>query len=178
MTMESPVGELKVIGDGTALVAIDFEATGVTPGTAVVSPHSSVARAAAASAGRPVGERSDADPLLRRAVEQLTAYFAGDLKEFDLPTRPGGSAFQLRVWEQLAAIPYGQTVSYGEIALRLGMTPAASRAVGLANGRNPLPIVVPCHRVVSAGGALTGYAGGLRRKQLLLDLERGALFPM
>ena len=87
-----------------------------------------------------------------------------------------GSAFQQRVWEQLRGIPYGETTSYGDIAHRLGMTNAASRAVGLANGRNPIPIVIPCHRVIGANGTLTGYAGGLPRKQALLELEQDALF--
>ncbi|HEX6875207.1 MAG TPA: methylated-DNA--[protein]-cysteine S-methyltransferase, partial [Nocardioidaceae bacterium] len=124
----------------------------------------------------PVGDRDDAHPILVEAVRQLRAYFAGDLKEFDLPLDPSGSAFQRSVWEQLRKIGYGETASYGEIARRLGMTGAASRAVGLANGRNPIPIVIPCHRVVGAKGALTGYAGGVERKQALLDLEQGALF--
>ena len=111
---------------------------------------------------------------MRDAVAQLTSYFARDLKEFDLALAPRGSAFQLRVWEQLRGVGYGDTASYGEIAHRLGMTNAASRAVGLANGRNPIPIVIPCHRIIGANGALTGYAGGLDRKRLLLHLE-GAL---
>jgi methylated-DNA-[protein]-cysteine S-methyltransferase len=118
----------------------------------------------------------DDDPLLAEAARQLTAYFARDLKEFELPLRPDGTPFQLRVWEQLRAIPYGETTSYGEIARRLDMNPGASRAVGAANGRNPIGIVIPCHRVVGAGGLLSGYAGGVERKQALLDLEQDALF--
>ena len=114
--------------------------------------------------------------MLRRAVEQLTAYFAGDLEDFDLPLAPHGTEFQHRVWDQLQLIEYGETASYGEIARRLGKTNAASRAVGLANGRNPIPIVIPCHRVIGASGTLTGYAGGLERKQALLGLEQEALF--
>ncbi len=109
-------------------------------------------------------------------MRQLTAYFERDLKEFDLPLDPLGSDFQHRVWDQLLTIGYGDTASYGEIAGRLGMTNAASRAVGLANGRNPIPIVIPCHRVIGANGTLTGYAGGLERKQTLLSLEQDALF--
>ena len=109
-------------------------------------------------------------------MDQLAAYFARDLKEFDLPLAPRGSAFQQLVWAQLLTIGYGQTASYGEIARRLGKTNAASRAVGLANGRNPIPIVIPCHRVIGANGTLTGYAGGLDRKQQLLGLEQDALF--
>lgn len=173
--MSSPVGELRIVATHQALVAVDFIGPAF-PEERPATPRSSAARATAISAGRPLGDRRDDDELLRRAVEQLTAYFAGDLKEFDLPLAPVGTAFQSLVWEQLRGIPYGATASYGDIARRLGMTAAASRAVGLANGRNPLPIVVPCHRVVSASGALTGYAGGLGRKQLLLDLELGALF--
>lgn len=171
-TMESPVGVLRVIAGPTAITAIEFDGP-VPEGT---SPHSSVARAAAVSAGRPVGDRDDAHPLLVEAVRQLTAYFAGDLKEFDLPLDPHGTPFQHSVWDELRRVGYGETASYGEIARRLGMTPAASRAVGLANGRNPIPIVIPCHRVVGSKGTLTGYAGGIERKQALLDLEQGALF--
>jgi methylated-DNA-[protein]-cysteine S-methyltransferase len=171
-TMETPVGPLRIIAGPSAITAVEFSG----PGPTAPSARSSVARAAAASAGRPVGERDDAHPPLRDAVQQLQAYFAGELKAFDLPLRPEGSAFQQRVWEKLQGIGYGETASYGEVARRLGLTSATSRAVGLANGRNPIPIVVPCHRVVGAKGALTGYAGGVARKQLLLDLEQGALF--
>ena len=111
-----------------------------------------------------------------RPPASCAAYFAGDLKDFDLPLAPVGSDFQQRVWKELQLIGYGETASYGQIALRLGMTNAASRAVGLANGRNPIPIVIPCHRVIGANGTLTGYAGGLERKQTLLELEQDALF--
>ena len=126
--------------------------------------------------GRPIGERRDDHPVLAGAAEQLTAYFARELKEFDLPLEPHGSAFQQQVWEQLLLVGYGETASYGQIAHRLGRTNAASRAVGLANGSNPIPIVIPCHRVIGANGTLTGYAGGLERKQILLQLEQEALF--
>jgi methylated-DNA-[protein]-cysteine S-methyltransferase len=126
--------------------------------------------------GRPLGERADDEPVLAEAVRQLTSYFSRELTEFDLPLAPVGTDFQRRVWQQLEKIGYGETASYGEIAGRLGMTNAASRAVGLANGRNPIPIVVPCHRVIGANGTLTGYAGGLERKQQLLELEQDALF--
>jgi methylated-DNA-[protein]-cysteine S-methyltransferase len=102
---------------------------------------------------------------------QLEAYFAGRLREFDVPLAPVGTAFQQQVWAGLRSIPYGQTRGYGELAAEIGR-PAASRAVGLANGRNPIGIIVPCHRVVGASGSLTGYGGGLERKQFLLDLER------
>ncbi|MCI3238576.1 methylated-DNA--[protein]-cysteine S-methyltransferase [Streptomyces sp. 7R016] len=110
------------------------------------------------------------------AEEQLTAYFEGELKEFTLELRLNGTPFQRTVWDQLRRIPYGETRSYGELAAALGK-PSASRAVGLANGRNPIGIIVPCHRVVGTDGNLTGYGGGLDRKQRLLDFEGGsALF--
>ncbi|MFB7498545.1 methylated-DNA--[protein]-cysteine S-methyltransferase [Streptomyces sp. NPDC056161] len=117
------------------------------------------------------GDRDDT--LLGATKEQLAAYFAGELKEFTLELRLHGTPFQRSVWEQLRAIPYGETRSYGDLADALG-NPLASRAVGLANGRNPVSIVVPCHRVVGSDGSLTGYGGGLERKQRLLDFERGA----
>ena len=104
------------------------------------------------------------------ACRQLEEYFAGERTEFDLPLNPAGTPFQLKVWEALRTIPYGEIRSYGEIAEQIGR-PGAARAVGLANGRNPISIVVPCHRVIGASGALTGYGGGLERKQYLLDLE-------
>ena len=113
--------------------------------------------------------------MLVAAATQLGEYFAGTRTQFDLPLDPSGTDFQRRVWDELRGIGYGETASYGEIARRLGLTNAASRAVGLANGRNPLPIVVPCHRVIGANRTLTGYAGGIERKRLLLDLERPAL---
>ena len=107
------------------------------------------------------------------AGEQLAAWFAGERVEFDLPLDARGTPFQRRVWQALTEIPYGGTSTYGEIARRLGR-PRAARAVGGANHRNPLPVVVPCHRVIGAGGSLTGYAGGLRIKRFLLDLEAGS----
>lgn len=106
------------------------------------------------------------------AIRQLEAYFAGELREFDLPLRLDGTPFQRSVWAQLRRIPYGETRSYGELAENLGK-PGASRAVGLANGKNPVGIIVPCHRVIGASGSLTGYGGGLDRKQRLLAFERG-----
>jgi len=105
------------------------------------------------------------------AREQLAAYFAGELTAFDLPLDPQGSAFQLGVWSELRRIPYGATISYGELARRVG-DPSAARAVGAANGRNPLPIVVPCHRVIGADGSLTGFGGGIATKKFLLEHEQ------
>ena len=113
------------------------------------------------------------DAPFTETKEQLAAYFAGDLKEFTIPLRLHGTPFQLRVWDELRRIPYGETRTYGELAGLLG-NPKASRAVGLANGRNPVGIIVPCHRVIGSTGSLTGYGGGLPRKQRLLDFERGA----
>ncbi|MFE6170729.1 methylated-DNA--[protein]-cysteine S-methyltransferase [Streptomyces sp. NPDC056464] len=116
------------------------------------------------------------ESLFGAAEEQLKAYFAGELKEFTLELSLGGTPFQRRVWEQLRKIPYGETRSYGQLADALGNS-GASRAVGLANGKNPIGIIVPCHRVVGASGSLTGYGGGLDRKQRLLDFESAtALF--
>lgn len=113
------------------------------------------------------------DTPLKAAVRQLDAYFAGERRDFDLLLAPGGTEFQRQVWRQLARIPHGETISYAELARRVGR-PTAWRAVGAANGRNPLPIVLPCHRVVGSDGRLTGYAGGLAAKRQLLTLE-GAL---
>jgi len=116
------------------------------------------------------GWRHDEAPFAE-AMRQLRAYFAGELKDFDLPLAPEGTAFQLSVWQALRRIPYGETVSYGEVARAIGR-PSASRAVGAANGSNPLPIVVPCHRVIGSTGKLTGFGGGLDTKAALLALER------
>ena len=149
-TLSTPIGELLLIADPDgALTAVHL------PGR-----HGSTAGL----------ERDDA--LLAPARRQLTEYFAGRRRDFDLPLRPEGAPFQLRVWERLRSIPYGETAAYGELAAELGH-PGAARAVGAANGRNPLAIVVPCHRVIGASGALTGYAGGLECKRALLDLEAG-----
>ncbi|MEU8581195.1 methylated-DNA--[protein]-cysteine S-methyltransferase [Streptomyces abikoensis] len=124
------------------------------------------------SFGHRADEPLDADGPFPEAIRQLTAYFAGERTGFDLPLRLEGTPFQRRVWEELRHIPYGRTVSYGELAERLG-APGAARAVGLANGKNPVGIIVPCHRVLGANGDLTGYGGGLERKRLLLAHESG-----
>jgi methylated-DNA-[protein]-cysteine S-methyltransferase len=117
----------------------------------------------------PAGQRRPGG--LPEAARQLDEYFAGQRTEFDLPLAPRGSEFQLAVWTELALIPFGKTTSYGEVALALGKSLVASRAVGLANGRNPISIIVPCHRVIGADGSLTGYGGGLERKEWLLRHE-------
>jgi methylated-DNA-[protein]-cysteine S-methyltransferase len=111
---------------------------------------------------------------LKEIVRQLRAYFAGTLEKFHLPLSPQGTQFQLGVWKRLCDIPYGETISYGELARRIG-NPNASRAVGLANGSNPIPIIIPCHRVIGSNGKLTGYGGGLPIKEKLLALERRQL---
>ena len=153
-TTDSPIGELLLVGDGTALSALYMQA----------------------------GRRKRIDPSWERsqaafaaAIAQLGEYFAGERRDFDLPLAPRGADFQLRAWQALREIPYGETWSYGELARHIGR-PTGSRAVGMANGRNPVSIVVPCHRVIGANGTLTGYAGGLERKQQLLELEQDALF--
>ena len=156
--LESPIGDLRIIARDGAISAIEF------------------APFRADRSGRPLGERDDTDPVLMAARTQLAEYFNRERREFDLPLDPHGSDFQRSVWAQLLKIGYGDTASYGEIAKRLGKTNAASRAVGLANGSNPIPIVIPCHRVIGADGSLTGYAGGLNRKQTLLEIEQDALF--
>jgi len=149
-TKTSPVGDLLLTSDGTAITGVYF------------APHDNL----------PLDLWVDEpDAVLTDAVAQLDAYFAGERTDFDLDLRPTGTEFQLRVWQALRDIPYGETISYGELARRVG-NPSASRAVGLANGRNPISIVVPCHRVIGADGSLTGYGGGMDRKRLLLDLER------
>jgi methylated-DNA-[protein]-cysteine S-methyltransferase len=160
--VDSPVGPLLLTTDGTALTRIFFESHRGGP-------------AGWAGLDRPEAREGD-HPVLARAAAQLTDYFARQRRDFDLPLAPRGSAFQQRVWTALRGIPYGTTTSYGRIAERLGLPPGASRAVGLANGSNPISIVIPCHRVIGADGSLTGYGGGLERKRLLLDLESDALF--
>ena len=155
-TLPSPLGPLTLVADGGALTAVWFDADD---------------RPAPAPAPAPVPAPPDAaDAVLAAARGQLEEYLAGERREFDLPLRPAGTPFQQRVWAALREIPYGETLGYGALADRIGR-PGAARAVGLANGRNPLAIVVPCHRVVGASGALTGYGGGLERKRLLLELE-------
>jgi methylated-DNA-[protein]-cysteine S-methyltransferase len=151
--IDSPVGRLLLTGDGRSLTGVYFLDAG-DPGP-----------------GRPMVP----DPGSFASVkEQLFAYFRGSLKEFSLPLAPSGTPFQLAVWAELTRIPYGVTASYGDIARALGKSPVASRAVGAANGRNPIPIIVPCHRVIGADGGLTGYGGGLDRKLTLLQIEGSA----
>ena len=147
-TIDTPLGELLLAGDGRTLGAVRMNGT----------PEAGWRRDPAA---------------FRDAAGQLRAYFAGELRDFDLPLAPRGTDFQRRVWSALREIPYGSTITYSELAAAVGR-PGAARAAGAANGRNPLAVVIPCHRVIGAGGALTGYGGGLGRKRLLLDLESGS----
>ncbi|GAA2005972.1 methylated-DNA--[protein]-cysteine S-methyltransferase [Nakamurella flavida] len=153
--LDSPVGPLTVVAGREGLTGVYFADHLRRPDTAGFGP-----------AVDPV-----TDELLDRAARQLGEYFLGDRRAFDLPLAPAGAPFQRAVWDLLTGIPYGETRSYGALARRLGDVGLA-RAVGTANGANPLSVVVPCHRVVGSDGSLTGYAGGLARKRLLLDLER------
>ena len=167
----SPVGDLRLVADGDSLTGVDF--LGEMPIEGVESR--SVARFAARAGASPLGERVDDHPLLLDAVRPLASYVDGDLRDLDLPVAPRGSEFQRRVWAELQRIGYGETASYGQLAARLGLTGHGARAVGTANGRNPVPVVIPCHRVVGSTGSLTGYGGGITRKRFLLDLEQPAL---
>jgi methylated-DNA-[protein]-cysteine S-methyltransferase len=144
--VDTPIGTLWLARDERGLTRVDFHG--------------------------PEGARDD-DTLLAEAEAQLHAYFAGERRRFELPLAPAGTDFQRRVWAAVERIPYGETTTYSALAGELG-SPRAFRAVGAANGRNPLPVIVPCHRVVGMTGALTGYGGGLEVKRTLLDLERAA----
>lgn len=150
----TPIGSLLLCGDGNALSGISFQ-NGRHP---AAIPES--------------WQRSDAP--FRDAIAQLADYFAGRRRRFDLELAPEGTPFQREVWSALTRIPYGETVSYSELARRIGR-PSATRAVGAANGANPLPIVVPCHRVIGSNGSLTGFGGGIEIKRRLLDLEAGSV---
>ena len=150
--IDSPVGPMRLATDGAALRRIEF-----------LAGH--------AERQAPADWIRDAAPL-RTVVEQLRAYFAGALRDFDAPLAPQGTTFQQSVWRSLREIPYGATISYSDLAARVG-NPRAFRAIGLANGQNPIPIVIPCHRVIGKDGTLVGYGGGLHIKETLLALERG-----
>lgn len=148
--IDTPIGGLRLHAHAGLLTAIDFDA-------------------------KPRGTRAS-DPVLDEAERQLTEYFASERSDFSLPLASEGTEFQKKVWAELQRIPYGETATYGDIARRLGYEPVISRAVGVANASNRLPIVVPCHRVIGSDGKLTGYAGGIDRKQALLELEQPGLF--
>jgi methylated-DNA-[protein]-cysteine S-methyltransferase len=149
--VDSPIGPLGLIASEAGLQSVLFDGGRISP--------------------------EGSSPVLDEATRQLEAYFDADLVTFDLPLELHGTEFNRRCWVALASIPYGQTVSYGEQARRLGLGNDAARAVGAANGRNPLPIVLPCHRVIGADGSLTGFGGGLHVKRFLLEHE-GALLPL
>jgi len=149
--VDSPIGPLGLVASAQGLQSVRFDGRRLRP--------------------------EGSSPVLAEAERQLEAYFDGGLVEFELPLELHGSDFQRQCWLALATIPYGQTVSYGEQARRLGLGSDAARAVGAANGRNPLPIVLPCHRVIGADGSLTGFGGGLHVKRFLLEHE-GALLPL
>lgn len=151
-TMDSPIDELMLVADDDGLTHVAF--------TPFVPPS---------------GERADQHPVLAAARHQLGEFFAGERRDFDLPLAASGTQFRRLVWDQLRTIPYGTTTTYGAIARTLGLTGHGARAVGVANGANPIAVVVPCHRVVGSDGRLTGYAGGLDRKRALLALENSGL---
>ena len=151
-TMKSPVGTITLVADEEGLRGLWLSGR-----------------------ERSMAGRRD-DKALASVRAQLDEYFAGERADFDIPLSMHGTPFQLTVWDALRKIPYGETASYGEIAANIGQ-PGAARAVGSANGRNPVAIIVPCHRVIASGGKLGGYGGGLDRKQFLLDLERGSVRP-
>lgn len=153
--MASPIGKLTLIADDSALVAVMFPTE--------KSPRDEFDTAAMT--------QCDRNPVLLATKKQLEEYFAKKRLEFDLPLRPRGSDFQMRVWSGLREIPYGQLWSYGQLAAHIGHAGAA-RAVGAANGRNPIPIIVPCHRVIGSGGKLVGFGGGLDTKAALIELEK------
>ena len=150
--LDTPIGVLTLVASETALESVHFGRAGTDMSRGL-------------------------SPVLDEAATQLEAYFRGELTEFDLPLELHGTEFQRRCWLALGTIPYGQTVSYGEQARRLGLGPAAAGAVGAANGQNPLPVVLPCHRVIGADGSLTGFGGGLELKRFLLEHE-GALLTL
>ncbi len=149
--IDSPVGPLTLAGTGSSLSHLRMTDQAHEPGR--------------------LGWQVAGPGAFARAADQLEAYFAGQLTEFDLDLKPVGTEFQCRVWAALQTIPYGDTRSYGQIAVQIG-SPGAARAVGLANAHNPIGIIVPCHRVIGANGGLTGYAAGLDRKRALLEMER------
>ena len=155
-TIESPVGKLKLVANDVGLVAILW-------------PDDAPGRVKLGAMSEDV-----ADPILAETERQLIAYFAGKLDRFSVPLDFAGTDFQKMVWQALLTIPFGETRSYAAVARQIGR-PAAVRAVGAANGRNPISIIAPCHRVIGSNGSLTGFAGGLAAKQLLLEIERGAV---
>ncbi len=156
---ETPVGNISIKENGSEITEIYFEKEESHEGSPFMV-H--------------VDTRLTETPLLKKAGQQIIEYFSGHRKSFDLPFAPKGTAFQLKVWKALLDIPYGETRSYKDIAIAAG-NPKASRAVGMANNRNPISIIIPCHRVIGSNGKLVGYGGGLSIKEYLLELEKGNL---
>lgn len=152
----TPIGKLLLAGDGDYLTELGF------PSGKMQKRHEQ-------------GWQKDSSPF-KEVCFQLDSYFAGELEEFDLPLLPSGTMFQESVWQALTEIPYGETWSYGQLAKHIGK-PKASRAVGAANGMNPIPVIIPCHRVIGSSGKLTGFGGGLQTKQYLLGLESQSITP-
>ena len=164
----SPLGPLRLWASERGLARLDFDTGSDSDYSGWAQRYFGIAAPAA---------RSGDEPLFAEAIGQLAAYFAGQLRQFELPLDLRGTPFQLQVWQAVCAIPWGTTCSYGQIAAQLGR-PAAMRAVGAANGANPVSIIVPCHRLIGANGALRGYGGGLERKAQLLELERANTIPL
>jgi len=157
VVIPSPIGPLTLVAEAGRLTGLYQDTQQHRPDEATFGP-----------AGDP------AEAPFAAAAQQLAAYFTGELRQFDLPLAPSGTDFQRRVWTALLTIPYGQTRTYGQLAAQIGQ-PTAIRAVGLANGRNPISLVIPCHRVIGSDGSLTGYGGGIERKRTLLRLESATL---
>lgn len=168
LPIPSPLGILTLCASEEGLFRVDFEERPPHPFSFSYAERAAVLESVSES----VSER--AERILTQAARELTEYFAGERREFSVPLHPVGTPFQQKVWAALCEIPYGETRTYGEIARQIG-APKAARAVGMANHRNPLPLFIPCHRVVGASGEFTGYAGGLDRKRFLLALERQPL---
>ena len=151
---ESPHGRILVTANEAGLTGVHFDGQKYFP------------------ADDPESQRARRNPIVQQAIRELGEYFAGKRKRFEVALAPAGTPFQLAVWRAISSVPYGETISYGELARRAGV-PGHARAAGAATGRNPIGIIVPCHRIVGANGSLTGYAGGLPRKRALLALEAG-----
>ena len=157
--ISSPLGDIALRAEDDVLTGVFFVGQKYYPALTLMPNDPSVPR------------------VIRQAEEQLAEFFQGERKTFDVPLRPRGTPFQEQVWRELARIPYGEVVSYGAMARNMGLSPGHSRAVGMANGRNPICIILPCHRVIGASGDLTGYAGGMERKRALLKLENALAMP-
>jgi methylated-DNA-[protein]-cysteine S-methyltransferase len=167
---DSPIGPLLLTSDGTSITRLFMNDHEGGPTATAGFAEETNARAKFGSLPLRDWESGDHLPIIQKAKKQVDEFFAGKRQDFDLPLKPAGSEFQCTVWNELTRIPFGATISYGELARRIGK-PDAPRAVGLANGKNPISIIVPCHRVIGASGKLTGYGGGIDRKVWLLEHE-------